>query len=83
MKWVSAVISAIILFFSFIALNLMFGFVLQIGMGGWKNSNASLGAIPKAAISLHLFVANYAIIIGLITLIFCFALAFIEAARKK
>ncbi|MDD4182855.1 MAG: hypothetical protein PHT53_03435 [Candidatus Omnitrophica bacterium] len=83
MKWVSATIRAVILFSSFIALKLMFDLVMQIGMGRWKDSSVGLGVIPKAAISLHFFITHYAMIIGSIVLVFCFALPFIEAARKK
>lgn len=83
MKWVSATIHAIILFLSFIALNIMFNLAMQIATAGWENSNASLGIIPKAAISLHLFITQYIIIIGVVVLLFCLVLPFMEAARKK
>lgn len=83
MKWVSATIRAIILFLSFIALNIMFNLTMQIAKASWENSNASLGIIPKAAVYLHSFTTHYAIIIGSIVLVFCLALPFIEAARKK
>jgi len=83
MKWVSAIIRAVILFASFIALKLMFDLVIQIGMGRWKDSSVGLGAIPKAAISLHFFIAHHAMIIASIVLVLCLALPLIEAARKK
>ena len=83
MKWVSAILRAVILFISFIALNIMFNLVMQIAMENWKNSTATLGAIPKAAISLHSFIAQYTIAAGAIVLVFCFALPLITAARKK
>lgn len=83
MKWVSAIIQAVILFFSFIALKLMFNLLIQIGMDRWKDSSVSLGVIPKAAVSLHSFTTQYAIIIGSIILVLCLALPLVEAARKK
>ncbi|MCK9614024.1 MAG: hypothetical protein M0R48_00805 [Candidatus Omnitrophica bacterium] len=83
MKWVSVILRAIILFLSFIALNIMFNLVMQIAMESWKNSPVALGTIPKAAVSLHLFIAQYTIAVGAIVLVFCFALPLITTARKK
>ena len=83
MKWISATIRAIILFLSFIALNIMFNLAMQIVTARWENSNVALGAIPRAAIALHLFITQYTIAAGVIIFVFCLAVSFMEAARKK
>lgn len=83
MKWVSAILRAIILFLSFGALYIMFTFVMQVEMTSWKNSNAALGAIPKAAISLQSFLMQHLLVVGVVVMVISLALAFIDTARKK
>jgi len=83
MKWLSAIIRAGVLFLAFVALDLMFNFTLQVGLESWQNSNAALGTIPKAAISLYSFVAHNTVIIASVILVLCLALSFAEVARKK
>ncbi len=83
MKWMSALMRGIVLFFAFTVLNFIFNFAVHIGMEKWKNSKASLGAIPKAAVALHMFITQYAIAAGLAAFLLCLAVSFLETARKK
>jgi hypothetical protein len=83
MKWVSALMRGIVLFFAFTVLNFIFNFAVQIGTEKWKNVNVSLGAIPKAAVALHMFITQYAAVVGFAFFLLCLALSFLETARKK
>ncbi|MFA5007920.1 MAG: hypothetical protein WC546_01735 [Candidatus Omnitrophota bacterium] len=83
MKWLTGVVRAIILFASLAMLGLIFNTVMQMKTTAWQSSNVALGAIPKAAIAMHLFVRQNLMVVAIAILVFCFVLAFIEAARKK